>query len=163
MSAIPSFQSVVSTAQAQQARARGGRPPRELQDQLKQFAASNGITGSDYNKLQSQVNDAVAAAVKNPGQSGNPRQNVQDAVKSVLEKNGLDANAFEAQLKQNAPPGGPHGPHGKPPAGGNPGGPSGIDPKQLEELLESRAESSKEKAQGNAGEQSKGTIVDQQA
>lgn len=89
----------------------------KFEEQLATFAEESGLDAEQVAALQEDVRSAISAALEESDESTDHRTAIKNAVGGVLESYGLDANAFDEEMKANAPP---------PPSGGmggfSPGG-----------------------------------------
>ena len=79
-------------------------------------ATESGVDASSLSGLKDELKTAIDNATQNSDGSKDPRQAVQEAVDSVLEKHGVDLDTFKSKLQATmGPP-----PGGRPPQGARP-------------------------------------------
>lgn len=67
--------------------------------QIQSAAESLGIDPSEFTALRGELESAVQGALEDFDGSGDPREAISSAVNSVLDANGIDADAFKAQME----------------------------------------------------------------
>ncbi len=114
---------------------RGSNPARRLEQDLSKYLSAKGVSSDDQSTIQDEIKQAIASSTSD-GSRPTP-STVQSAVKSVLDKHGLQGDDFVSkipslQARSNAggfAQGAAGRPSGPPPGGhaGRPPGPRPVD------------------------------------
>jgi hypothetical protein len=96
----------------------------DFETKLLNAAVAAGLSTDEVDSVQSEIEDAIAAAKQNSGSSTDQGATVRSAIDGVLQKHGVNLEKFRTEMQSSM--GGPGGAGGPPPGGPPPGGPRGA-------------------------------------
>ena len=156
MSSVSGFGSVTSAQFLQQMRAGQSGQADRMTQAFNTALQAMGVDSTKAASITKQIQPAVQDAAKSSGGSSDPRAAVQQAIDSVLKKNGVDPQQFKTQFQAAMKKLGGNRP-AKPAKGSQPPSAKAATPKQatsttstaLEEAMETYADTLKEARAGD--------------
>lgn len=81
----------------------GGAPDEsrkaEFESKLTDAALASGLDSESADELQEEIQSAISDVLSDSSESTDPRQAIQDAINTLLEKHGVDLDEFKSQLQ----------------------------------------------------------------